>query len=232
MTTLIIYRGLPGSGKSSHAQAWVAENPARRARVNRDSLRGMLHGGHQNGTTERQVTTAGHAAIGRLLAAGVDVACDDTNLRQRTVRDLAALARANGADVEIRDLSNVGVEECLRRDSLRERTVGEQVIRGMHHRYLRGRALPLPVPDPEPATADLIPYQPRAGTLRAALVDIDGTVALMQGRSPYDESKVGTDRPNHPVIAVVRALAAAGTRIVFLSARTGACPGRHREVAG
>jgi hypothetical protein len=57
----------------------------------------------------------------------------------------------------------------------------------------------------------------------AVLVDVDGTVALRGDRSPYDESRVHLDTPNRPVIAAVRALHAAGQRIVFCSGRTDGC---------
>ncbi|GAA1563311.1 NIF family HAD-type phosphatase [Actinomadura kijaniata] len=59
------------------------------------------------------------------------------------------------------------------------------------------------------------------------LVDIDGTVALRGtgpgARTPYDWARVGEDAPNPPVIAVVRALAAAGHRVIYLSGRSDAC---------
>jgi hypothetical protein len=55
------------------------------------------------------------------------------------------------------------------------------------------------------------------------MVDIDGTVALTAGRSPYDESRVHEDRPNRPVVDVVRAMHDAGYRILFVSGRTDAC---------
>ena len=54
----------------------------------------------------------------------------------------------------------------------------------------------------------------------AVLVDIDGTVALMGGRSPYDMSRVGEDQPNAAVITAVRAMHAFGHHIVFCSGRT------------
>jgi hypothetical protein len=118
------------------------------------------------------------------------------------------------------------VEECIARDAARpeDERVGGDVIRGMWQRYLAGRKLPLPVPvlDDVPAAKH---YEPPVGVPDAFLVDIDGTVALMAGRSPYDESRVGEDRPNEPVIRVVRALHAAGYRIVFCSGRTDACSG-------
>ncbi|MCW2902025.1 MAG: hypothetical protein JWO67_4290 [Streptosporangiaceae bacterium] len=63
---------------------------------------------------------------------------------------------------------------------------------------------------------------------QAFLVDLDGTVALRDEtapgcRSPYDWSRVGEDLPNAPVITVVRALAASGHPIVYMSGRSDEC---------
>ena len=55
------------------------------------------------------------------------------------------------------------------------------------------------------------------------MVDIDGTVALMGARSPYDEHLVGQDLPNLAVIAAVRAMHAAGHQVLFCSGRTDGC---------
>jgi hypothetical protein len=68
-----------------------------------------------------------------------------------------------------------------------------------------------------------VPYTPDPSLPRAFLVDIDGTVALRTGRSWYDESRVGEDVPNWPVVMVVRALAAIGLQPVYLSGRSDAC---------
>ena len=67
------------------------------------------------------------------------------------------------------------------------------------------------------------PYVPISGTPLAILVDLDGTMALRGDRSPYDETKVGADLPNEPVIAVVRAMERAGHTVIFCSGRTEAC---------
>jgi hypothetical protein len=63
-------------------------------------------------------------------------------------------------------------------------------------------------------------YRPSLELPEAILVDIDGTVALMNGRSPYDMARVGADRPNHAVITAVRAMRAFGHQIVFCTGRT------------
>lgn len=39
------------------------------------------------------------------------------------------------------------------------------------------------------------------------IVDVDGTLALLDGRDPYETVALGDDLPNQPVIQVVRALA-------------------------
>lgn len=51
------------------------------------------------------------------------------------------------------------------------------------------------------------------------LVDIDGTLALRNGRNPFDWERVHTDQPNMPVVNCVRALSNQGHEIVFVTGR-------------
>lgn len=57
----------------------------------------------------------------------------------------------------------------------------------------------------------------------AYMCDIDGTIALMNGRGPYDWHRVGEDSPNMPVIRVIRALRLAGYPVPFVSGRKRRC---------
>jgi hypothetical protein len=60
---------------------------------------------------------------------------------------------------------------------------------------------------------------PRSNRSRAVLVDIDGTLALRAGRSPFDWSLVHTDSPNLPLIHFLRVLSKQGILIVCISGR-------------
>lgn len=53
----------------------------------------------------------------------------------------------------------------------------------------------------------------------AIIVDVDGTLALHNGRNPYDETLVSGDLPNPAVISVVRALHKFGQRVLVVSGR-------------
>jgi len=221
MTRLLITRGLPASGKTTFARKLQPQV----VRVNRDDLRVMLHGQRLfSQRAEAQVTHAQRAAVEALLRAHSDVIVDDTNLRAKTVRDWAELAARLHATFEVHDFTDVPLDECVRRDAERaeEVRVGEEGIRRMHERYLAGRRLPLPIPYVEPGGPGLV-YEPDLDLPPVVLVDIDGTVALMNGRGPYDWHRVGEDAPNHAVIAAVRAMHAAGHAIVFCSGRDAVC---------
>lgn len=228
MSTLYVTRGLPAAGKTTWAKAWVAVDPANRARINRDDLRAMAYETPDySWPQEAAVTEASRAAVRALLAAGRDVVADDTNLRPKYVREWIRFARANGAEVEVVEFP-ISVDEAIERDAQRPKPVGGEVIQRMVNKYLRNGHL-LPIPDEAfdvPAEAE--PYCPPPEAPSAVMVDIDGTLALHNGRSPYDLTRCGEDLPNAAVIEAVQAAAADEMVIIYCSGREDVA----REVTG
>jgi tRNA uridine 5-carbamoylmethylation protein Kti12 len=143
--TLFITVGLPGSGKTTYAEERLAKAIAAGrtdlARVNRDSLRLMLHGPAGYGTNEEAVTVVQHAAVRMLLNARVSVICDDTNLVLAHRLALADVGRKSNANVIIVDkFLRVPLDECIARDALRPQPLGPDVIRGIHQRHVDSKA--------------------------------------------------------------------------------------------
>ncbi len=131
---MVLMQGLPGAGKTTAARVWVAEDPNRRTRVNRDDLRQTIFNrGGRLSIDEEDVVTAVETAITRnALSLGRSVVVDDTNLSPNVVavwREIASEAEVPTVIV----LLTTDVEECVRRDRVRGeaggRSVGADVIR-------------------------------------------------------------------------------------------------------
>lgn len=225
--TLVVCRGLPASGKTTWALEWLNVNPAERSRVNRDDLRQSLFGldaGMLTYEQEKAVTQVQHATIRALLKAGRDVVCDDTNLRARTVRDLQKIARQADATVWFKDFDTPPAL-CVERDRQRfnagGRGVGETVIQSFAKRYLKKGELPAP-PSATDADEDFGTYTPDTTKTAAWIVDVDGTLAKMNGRGPFDWRRVGEDSPNEPIVKIVNSLESEDW-IIVVSGRDGSC---------
>lgn len=227
---LIITRGIPASGKTTWARSWVAFDPLRRTRINRDDMRRMMFGkailDHHG---EKKVTVAQQAAVEAALRAGISVIVDDTNLRLKYAKEWQTVARRVGADFDVKDFTDVALDVCIERDvargALGERAVGEDVVRDYYQRYIRGGVEPLP----PFATTALRQYEPDEGLAQAWLVDIDGTLARMSGRGPFEWHRVGEDEIVEGVADIVHALAKDNHRIVLVSGRDAVCRSETEE---
>ena len=135
---LIILSGLPASGKTQYAKAWMAEDPDARVRVNYDELRIGMYGPDWkwNRVEEEKMKAQARSIAERALAAGLSVIIDNTNLSKHTIESWRQLGLKAGAQV-VAHCMDVPVEECVRRDKLREgrARVGRAVIEGMALKY-------------------------------------------------------------------------------------------------
>lgn len=230
MSELIITRGLPGSGKTTFAEQWVTESPATRRRVNRDSLRRMIHINAQSATqdTEAVITKTAADLVRAFLRAGLDVVVDDTNLRQRTARQWATLAAVTGATLTVKDFTDVPLQTCLERNAARpgDAQIPGGVIETMHAKYIASGKLPHPTADVK-ATNDWEPYEHTDGLPWAVIVDIDGTIAKCGDRDIYDGSKAHLDTPHLDVINIIDAYRFEyGFKAIIMTGRSE----EHREV--
>ncbi len=198
MLRVVICKGLPASGKSTWAREYVAKHAGTTKRINKDDLRSMLDAGHHSKSNEQFVERTRDALILSALEAGKHVIVDDTNLAPRHETHIRQLV--NGlARVEVKWFE-IDVEEAIRRDLTRPKSVGEAVIREMFKQYIA----------PPPLT-----YEPDLALPSAVIVDLDGTLAIMVARGPYDGAKCETDEVNE----VVRSIIVHQEHVVLMSGR-------------
>lgn len=189
MTELILTRGLPGSGKSTTAFQWVVEDPENRVRVSRDDIRFILFGRYTD-VDEKVVTRVEREAVRASLAAGKSTIVDAMHLKASYIREWEKIH----PETRVMDIATP-VEICIDRDSKRSRQVGASVIRGLAKRYHIPEDGKLPkYTSTETAWHVFRPYTP--GSKLAYSFDIDGTLAIMQGRSPYDPTRYHEDTPD------------------------------------
>jgi hypothetical protein len=178
-----------------------------------------MYGTYWGGNVDEGVVTdTENAMVETSLRWGQDTVLDATNLRNRNLNAKISLASKYGATVEFHDFP-IQLHEAVRRDSKRDRSVGERVIAGFFHRFKVGEGGQLrPPPSPLP---DFERYTPNESLTPAFIVDTDGTVADSNGiRGPYDTLLYGQDRVREHVATVVRALGEyPALRVISLSGR-------------
>lgn len=214
MQELILCRGIPASGKSTYAKAWVFAGP-NRVRVNRDDIRFQLYGTYHGGViNEDTVTQVEDAIVKTALSKGNSVIVDDTNIAQKYVKRLAAIGHAAGVSVSVKQF-DIDLAEALRRNAARQRQVPEDVIKTMLNRLRSSGPVDVSGPVYEK-------YEPKPLTDRAVMFDIDGTLAKMTTRGPFEWHRVGEDELVEAVAETLRSLASHYI-VIIMSGRDEVC---------
>jgi len=229
MIKCILTVGAPASGKSFWAKQEVAKDPNNWARINNDDIRAMLNGSVYSADYEKFVTDTREHLLRDALKRGKNVILDNVNANRRHFDTCCKIAKSINADIMVMEKPFYEeLDVLLERDSKREgkAQVGEVVVKkwfkelgGKQHKHYKAR---------------VEIFQERRGNLNqaidapahvpgvpeAVICDLDGTLALIHGRSPYDASDCDIkDLPNVPVIETIKAHYEAGRKIIFCSGR-------------
>lgn len=218
---LLILRGIPGCGKSTFAHQWLKEGE-RRARVNRDDIR-MQFFGKETGVDENMVTQIEHMQVDSLLKSGYSVVVDDTNIRHKYIKAFVSIAKKHNAVVAIKQF-DVDVKTAKARNESRAKAGGRdvpgEVIERMAQQLKSSGRFNI---DAEYVVEAVEPYVRPLNKQQAYLFDIDGTLAEMVARGPFEWDKVGNDNPRHQVVNTLQALYGCGYRIIVMSGRDAVC---------
>ena len=206
MKKVILTKGLPASGKSTYAKALVDESPNSYKRINNDDLRKMLDNAHYSHSMEKFIKKAVDALVLLALEEGKHVILDNTHLSESSVNRIKELVKGK-AEVIIEDkFLEVPLETCIKNDLKRLESVGKDVIVNMWEKYVK-------------TTNPIIQDK---SLPNAIIVDIDGTLAHMKNRSPFDWNRVDEDEVDEIIKGIVNAYDNLGT-IIVMSGRDSIC---------
>jgi len=197
MRALLVTKGLPASGKSTWAKEYIKNNHAKR--INKDLLREMLDDSVWTKGNEKFILSVRDTLILKAIEEGWDVIVDDTNLHPKHYTHIEELVK-DKAIVTLVDFTDVPLSTCLERDKKRDKPVGEKDIRDMYKQFLAPKITPPPY---------------KKGGIDAVICDLDGTLALLNGRNPYDASTCENDILNKHVADLLK-----DKNVIFVSGRT------------
>lgn len=217
---VILCIGVPASGKSTWAKEFVKKNQ-NFVRTSRDDFRFMLKDMSMcEPKIEKLIGELQKNVILNALGCNLSVIVDNTNVKIKYINEFIDMVKEY-ANVSYM-VFDIPLKTCIERDNNREKKVGETVIKRMYDDYLilkdsfhfqpikkdRNRSYIIPNFDSK--------LEPLVG------FDLDGTLALMGNRSPYDWHKVDVDIYNEIVGEQIKFHKSLGRKICIISGRDSA----------
>ena len=215
MPKLLVTVGASGSGKTTWAEQYTTSNP-NWVNINRDEIRFREYCQGTQDWSLYKFTKSKETRISEIADTEAQLAVEnkkniiisDTNINPKTREKWKQFAKDNGYEFEMK-VFNCDWDTLVARHAKRPNAIPLHRVRSQYMSMLEflGRKT----------------YQPDIQLHKAVIVDVDGTVAQMHNRGPFDWDKVAQDLPRKEIITMVRGLYESGFRIIFLSGRDGVC---------
>ncbi len=219
---ILILVGAPGSGKTTFAKELLTNNK-HWARVSRDDFRAM-HFAETRATdaVEIMITYAVDAAIKGYIDNKYNVIIDATNCKMASINYFIKkfITLANITFKVLDPPLETLLKRCLEREAATGKHIPEAVIKDHFNKLQHLKTIFNFAPIAYKAPTLVAPVE--VATKPAAfLCDLDGTVAIANGRNMFDptDAEILTDTPIWPAIKVLQALAQQ-YKIIFVSGRT------------
>lgn len=197
---LLMLKGLPASGKSTYAKELETQGWSR---VNKDDIRKEFFPDWTH-KDEKEVLYMEDAEIIAELREGNNVVVDDTNFAPKHQPRLEKIAKDEGADFEVLFI-DTPLEVCIKRNRKRPNSVPMEAILTMYRRYIA------PYRDEKPEYDDKLE--------ETIVVDVDGTLAHIVDRDPYDASRAMEDQLSDAVSNIVSMAYGHGYHVIILTGR-------------
>ncbi|WP_118974169.1 phosphatase domain-containing protein [Taibaiella koreensis] len=217
---LLILIGAPGSGKSTFARYHLRTQP-NWMRLSRDDFRQMhFTYAFMEDQEERKITRMIDAAITSLLAERTNVILDATHTKKKYLDEY--IDKFNTlADIHFK-VFEAPEEVLYHRCEARYAETGKQIPRHAIQKHVANLQQLKKEFDFEPVLKKkkVNQYREQDPDLpRALICDLDGTLALLNGRDPYNAASCEEDQLNQPVANLLVQYRQLGYRILLVSGR-------------
>lgn len=213
--TVTILIGCPASGKSTYSE-WIVKTEPKTMRVSRDEIRATQFATVMEQDSESMISKLVNEQVKTLLKNGWNVMLDNCHTKSEYI-DAHIKQFQDLAQIEFK-LFDLQIEELLIRNAKRTRKVPKKVIEKMFQQlqHLKMKFDFAPIRK----TTKNLEYTTQNPTLPKAIIcDLDGTLALMNGRNPFEASRCDEDFLNNPVANVLVNYKNLGYKIILLSGR-------------
>lgn len=206
MITLTV--GISNSGKTTWAEQQVDI-----LNINRDDQRAEMSGGNLNAykfskAREKAITLIQFEMAAWAVLNNKDIIVSDTNLNPKTRAKWAAWAQEQEVELHIKEFP-CEPHIAKQRNQKREHSIPVSVIDQQYAAWREYKWMPT--------------YTGTPGKPSAVIFDVDGTLASMNARHPFDWNKVCEDTPRRNVVNLAKSLHKAGIKILVMSGRDGVC---------
>lgn len=213
---VIITQGCSASGKTYWAEQFVKDNNGY-VNINRDDIRedlfcdGTLDWNKYKFTknNEKRVTEVQNQLISAAVMHGKSIIISDTNLNPKYLNKFEQMEVLKGYEFEYKVFEE-DLLTLLERDARRCNGVGYKTITYQYDQFCKMF---------KSANHHVFSEDKQD----AVIIDVDGTIAKMVSRKPFDWDKVGEDAPRKEVIYMVKGLINEGYVPIFLSGRDACC---------
>lgn len=133
--TIVIMKGIPGSGKSTKAKEYVSMGFKK---VGKDEIRRMINNYSLDNSDEKIIDNIQKEIVKHLMYYGKNIVIDNTHAKKKYYNDIVKYIYAVGAIIDYKyeiivDFIDTPLNECIKRNSKRTfDKVPESVIRNMH----------------------------------------------------------------------------------------------------
>jgi predicted kinase len=131
---LILLVGIPGSGKTTLSKKLAEKGYTT---ISADSIRQELYGDEADQGDPKDVFAVFYERMDKILSSGADLVVDNTNLKAQYRQEITERAKPFGYENPQIWVLDIPLNICLKRNSLRDRKVGDDIVTNMFNEFNR-----------------------------------------------------------------------------------------------